>query len=272
MVYLWENLQDTTRLNAYLLINLSDDELKSFKKAFEFGTMAPFSTMLELVIQKPPADYLDKPHSYIRTKENEAGRTGPFILIDEQLRLKGAIWYVESFARTDEVEDGEAESTEVLWKILTKTESVPIASVNYEIANMSITEDLSNLGVDFPAPVDFEQPQVAGASEHDLDIPSFRYEQTAYLTAYPGEYEISTDPEVLKNFAPMPDRVCRLKEDVAKQVGIRTPTDWAFVSAAQPRQQKDGTMKEFPEGSVDIQHKYDPDFAWPPYKWPEGSL
>ncbi|KAI1087060.1 hypothetical protein F5B19DRAFT_476861 [Rostrohypoxylon terebratum] len=241
MVYLWESLQGPPKLNAYLLIDISDDELKSFKQKFEFGTMAPFSTMLELVIKKAPEDYLNKLHRYIRIKETEAGREDPFVLIDEQLKLKGAVWYVDNFAREDEVEDGVAESTEVLWKILTKTETLPIAHVNYDIANMSIEEDLGNLGVDYPVPVDFEQSEVAGATEHYLDIGEFRYDQTAYLTAYPGEYEISTDPEHRKCMAPMPDRVARLKEDVAKAAGIRD-LSWTFVSDAEPRKQKDGKM------------------------------
>ncbi|KAI0891433.1 hypothetical protein F4806DRAFT_482544 [Annulohypoxylon nitens] len=271
MVYLWEGLQGPTKLNAYLLTDISDDELKSFKQKFEFGTMAPFSTMLELVIQKAPEDYLNKPHGYIRIKETEAGRKGPFVLIDEQLKLKGAVWYVDNFASEDEVDDDVAESTEVVWKILTKTESLPVNHVNYDIANMSIEEDLGNLGVDFPVTVDFEQPEVAGATEHDLNIGEFRYDQPAYFTAYPGEYEISTDLEHRKNMAPMPDRVARLKEDVAKAAGIRD-TRWTFVSDAEPRKQRDSTVKEFPEGCVSFQHKYNPDFPWPPYKWPEESL
>ncbi|KAI0886886.1 uncharacterized protein GGS22DRAFT_118850 [Annulohypoxylon maeteangense] len=271
MVYIWENLLDNTKLNAYLMKDLSDGELKSFKKKFEFGTMAPFATMIELIIQKAPEDYLDKPHAYIRRKESEAGRTGPFVLIDELFLLKGAIWYVENFASEDEVEDEMAESTEVLSKILTKVENLPIASINYEIGNISIWEDLDNCGVEMPVKEDFEQPVILGDTEGDLNIPEYRYDQPASLTAYPGEYEISTDPEVLKDFSPLPERVGRLKEDVGKEVGIRG-TNWTFVSESRSRELKDGTMKEFPEGSVSLQHKYDPDFPWPAYKWPEGSL
>ncbi|KAI2471611.1 hypothetical protein F4781DRAFT_386804 [Annulohypoxylon bovei var. microspora] len=269
MVYIWPS-NDIPRLNAYLLKDLSDDELKLFKKAFEFGAMSSFNPLLELIIQKAPEDYLGKPHSYIRTKEDEAGHAGPFVLIDEQVVLKGAVWYVERFADEDEVDNEQAESTDVLWKILIKTEHLPISYVNYEISNIDIQEDLDGCGVEFPAKVNFKQPQVAGTSEYDLDIADFRHDQPAYLTAFPGEYEETTDEEVLKNFAPPPDRVGRLKEDVAKETGIKS--SWTSVRKAEPKELPDGTTKEFPEGSINLLHKYDPDFAWPPYEWPEKSL
>ncbi|KAI1456087.1 hypothetical protein F4805DRAFT_433821 [Annulohypoxylon moriforme] len=271
MVWFWDSYQGPPKLNAYLLKDLSDDELKAFKKEFEFGTMASFNTLLELVIKKAPEDYLGKPHAYIRRKETEAGRTDPFVLIDEQLALKNAIWYVQDFASDDEVEGELAVSTDVLWKILIKPDFLPIAYVNYDISNIDITEDLDNCGMETPADVDYEQPQVAGTSEHDLKIPEYRYDQPAYFTAYPGEYEITTDPEIIKRVSPQSDRLGRLKEDVAKASGIRG-ADWTLVRDAEPRKLNDGTTKEFPEGSVSLQHKYDPDFPWPPYVWPEGSL
>ncbi|KAI0114275.1 hypothetical protein F4776DRAFT_638962 [Hypoxylon sp. NC0597] len=267
MVFLWPNI-NIPRLNAYLLKDLSDDELKAFKKTFEFGTYAPFSTMLELVIKKAPEDYLNKPHSYIRRKEDEAGRTEPFVLIDEQAVLQDAVWYVDHFANEDEVDDGEAESTAVLWQILVKTDCLPITYVNYDIGNMSIQEDLGNCGVDLPAPEDYEQPEVWGSG--GLDIGDFRNSQNAWVTAEPGEFEESTDESLRKTYSPMPDRVARLKDDVAKQIGVKSR--WTICQKAQPKKLPDGTTKEFPEGSVVLQLTYDPDFSWPPYKWPEGSL
>ncbi|KAI1413427.1 hypothetical protein F5Y13DRAFT_29648 [Hypoxylon sp. FL1857] len=266
MVYLWQS-GETPQLNAYLLKDFTDEELASFKKTFEFGTYAPFATMLELIIQKQE-DYLNKPHSYIRAKENEAGRYDPFVLIDEQALQKGAVWYVAHFADDDEVEDGEAESTSVLWKILVQTDCLPITFVNYDIGNMSIQEDLGNCGVDLPVSEDYEQPEVWGSG--GLDIGDFRKSQNAWVTAEPGEFEESTDEDMRKRFMPMPEKVGRLKDDVAKQIGVKT--QWTICQKAGPKKLPDGTTKEFPEGSVVLQLKYDPDFPWPPYKWPEGSL
>lgn len=259
---------DTPRLNAYLLTDLSDDELKSFKKTFELGTYAPFNPILELVIKKPPEDYLNQSHAYIRTKETEAGRMDPFVLIDERAVKDGATWYVDRFADEDEVDEEQAESTSVLWQILVKTECLPITYVNYSIANITIEEDLDGCGVDFPVKENFEQPEICDAG--GLDIAQDRRTQDAWVTAEPGEFEVSTDEELRKNYAPMPDRVGRLKENVAKEAGLQNR--WAFCGNAGPRDLPDGTRKEFPEGSVVFQLYYDPDFDWPPYKWPEGSL
>ncbi|KAI1102122.1 hypothetical protein F4804DRAFT_277057 [Jackrogersella minutella] len=259
---------DIPRLNAYLLTDLSDDELSSFKKTFELGTYAPFNPILELVIKKAPEDYLGKPHSYMRTKEDSAGRVDSFVLIDERAVQEGAVWYVDRFADEDEVDEEQAESTSVLWQILVKTECLPLAYVNYSIGNMSIQEDLDSCGVDFPAKECFEQSEVYDCG--GLDVAAERHTQNAWATAEPGEFEVSTDEALRKNFAPMPDRVGRLKEDIAKQAGLRS--DWTFCGGAGPRDLPDGTKKEFPEGSVTLQLYYDPDFPWPPYKWPEGSL
>ncbi|KAI1397974.1 hypothetical protein F4819DRAFT_58065 [Hypoxylon fuscum] len=256
------------RLNAYLLKDLSDDELKAFKKAFEIGTCAPFSTKLELVIQKAPEDYLNRPHSYIRIKEDEAGRTGPFVLVDEQVTSKGAVWYVDHFAEQDEVDDGVAESTAVLWKILLKTECLPITWVNYDIANMSIQEDLDNCGVESPTPENFEQPEVWDID--GMDMEQERHRQDTWITAEPGEFEESTDEELRKNFSPMPDKVARLKEGLAEEVGL--VNRWTIPSKARSRKMPDGTTKGFPEGSVVLQLRLNADFPWPAYKWPEESL
>ncbi|OTA98698.1 hypothetical protein M426DRAFT_325768 [Hypoxylon sp. CI-4A] len=253
-----------TRLNAYLLVDLTDEQLNTFKKQFEYGTMATFATMLELIIKRAPADYLNKPHAYIRTKENEAGRDDPFVLIDEQVVSKNAIWYVEQFADETDVEDELAESTSVLWQILIETEHLPICYINYEVGNMDIREDLSNTGVDYLVPENYEQPNVATSA---LDMADFRRQQNADVIAEPGEYEISTDPKLLDSFAPRPESVARLKGDVAKKAGVLN--GWTFYENKVLERVSDG---EYPEGTITLQHLYyDPDFPWPAYEWPDES-
>ncbi|KAI8964154.1 hypothetical protein F5Y11DRAFT_316778 [Daldinia sp. FL1419] len=257
-------------LNAYLLTDLSDDELNSFKKAFEYGTFAPFGTMLELVIKKAPEDYLNKPHSYIREKETEAGRIHPFILIDEQLALKGAVWYVDDFARDYEVEGQESiAEASVLWEILVETESLAVAWANYDVGNIHIHEDLIDCGVDTPVRESFTQPKVHSCGHEDV-IEPLRYTHYRFITAEPDEFEESTDEEVLAKMAPRPDVAYRLKGDTASKLGVRN--DWVDGEKTERRALPDGTVKEFPIGSVTLSMKIDPDFAWPAYKWPEGSL
>ncbi|KAI8627124.1 hypothetical protein F5Y19DRAFT_180003 [Xylariaceae sp. FL1651] len=271
MVFIPPNT-NTPRLTAYLLAELPDAELQSFKRAFEFGTCAPFCPMLELVLQRAPRDYVDKPHGYVRLREDEAGRTAPFVLLDPgSAPAEGvaAVWYVDRFAGADEVADGLAEATSVAWRIPVKTECLAVMYVNYAIGNMSIREDLGNLGVRFPV-----REEYAVERAHDcggLDMERQYRSCSAYPVAYPGEFEESTDEEFRRRFLPVPAKVARFKEGVAESVGL-VNGDWSIPSPARSRRMPDGSLKEFPEGSVVLQTKYDPDFDWPEYKWPEGSL
>ncbi|KAI1082413.1 hypothetical protein F5B20DRAFT_531200 [Whalleya microplaca] len=266
MVFVPPN-DEIPRFNAYLLKPLSEVELKAFKRQFEIGTCAPFNTKLELVIKKAPEDYLNQPHSYIRIKENEAGRTDPFILIDERVVSDGAVWYVDRFADEDEVKEGMAQSTSVLWQILLKTDCLALTWVNYDIVNMTIQEDLGNCGVELPAPENFEQPEIWDIG---MDMEKEMYEQDIWITAGPDEIEESTDRKLRDKFLPRPKRVARLKEGLAEEVGLINR--WTIPSEAEPWEFPDGSTKEFPKGSVVLQLKYNPEFAWPAYKWPEESL
>ncbi|KAI1162526.1 hypothetical protein F5B18DRAFT_623303 [Nemania serpens] len=267
MVFIPSNIK-IPRLNAYLVVELDSDELQSLKRAFEFGTCAPFNPRLELVIKKAPQDYIDKPFGYIRFKENEAGRTKPFVLIDTRLQEQGAVWYVANFASDEDVKDKMAESTSVVWKIPLKTECLPITFVNYDIANKDIREDLGNLGVNFPVKEDYEVEVDCDCG--GLDIGRERKSQQVWATAYPDEYEESTDEDLRRNYMPRPKKVARLKEGIADKAGVINR--WTIPTEARARKMKDGSMKEFPKGSVVLQLTYNTDFNWPEYKWPEGSL
>lgn len=266
MVYIppWS---DTPRLNAYVLPSFPIDELAALKRAFELGTCAPFSTMLELVIQHAPADYADATFEDMRKKENEAGRKDAFVIIDARGAggREGVVWYVDQFATQDEVDDGEATSTDVVWRIPVKTECLALMWVNYDIANMSLQEDLTNLDVDFPVDVGYEVNEVDDCG--GLDMMEQRYGKDTLVIAYPGEFEESTDEAHRKNYMPRPDKVARLKEGLAETVGL--VNRWTIPGTAQARNAPEGG---FPEGSISLQLSFDPDFNWPEYKWPEGSL
>ncbi|CEI65618.1 hypothetical protein FVEN_g8875 [Fusarium venenatum] len=256
------------RLTTYLVTELTNDELKVIKSAFELGACSKFSPLLELKIVRAPEDYWGKSHQYIRTKENEAGREEAFTVIDDEAKERGAIWYIDQFADEEQVEDGEAESTDAVFKILIQTEALALAQVNYAIANSSIGEDLDNCAVDSPLTNDFHQPDLHDCGGFDwVEQQKF---QDAWVTAEPGEYEESTDDERRNNFMPRPDKVARLKEDVAQSVGL--VSSWSIPSEARSIEYEDGTKKEFPPGSVVLQQRYDPEFPWPEYQWPEGSL
>jgi hypothetical protein len=255
-------------LTAYLVTHLTDNELRAFKSAFELGACSRFSPLLHLKIVRAPEAYWGKTHQYIRSQEDEAGRDDPFGLIDDEAKERGAIWYIDRFFDEDEVADELAESTNVVMKILIKTEAFALAHVNYVIANMSIIEDLGNCSVDTPITNDFNQPELDDCG--GMDFEDEQWHQDAYIIAEPGEFEESTDGKLLDNFGPRPEKVVRLRKDVAQAVGL--VSDWTFHGDAESIDLRNGEKKQFPPGSVALQQRYNPDFAWPEYKWPEGSL
>ncbi|KAF2971923.1 hypothetical protein GQX73_g1669 [Xylaria multiplex] len=261
---------DVPRLNAYLLSSFPHEELEPLKRAFELGTAAPFATMLELVIRRAPADYEGKSHEYMRREEDKAGREGPFIVIDSRGAggRDGAVWYVDRFADEDEVEEGIAESTDMVWKIPVKTECLALKYVNYDALNISLQEDLGHLGVEEPLNQGYEFPTADDCA--GLDMLEQRASKYAHAVAVPGEFEESTEKSLRENMRPEPAKVARLKGAVAEAAGL--VSDWTFCSEALPERLPDGAKKTFPEGSIILLATYNPNFGWPEYKWPEGSL
>jgi hypothetical protein len=256
-----------TCLTAYLVAPLTNDELAKVKAEFELGACSKFNPLLELKIVRPPDDYIGK-SQYMRAKENEAGRENAFVVIDEDALDRQAVWYVDAFADAEAVENGAAESTEVVMKILVKTECLALSQINYEIANIDIEEDLDNSGVERPLKNDFEQPEVSDCG--GLDMKEEQKYQDVVVTAEPGEFEETWEPALLENFSPQPDKLGKLKDEVARAAGLLAP--WSFSSKSEPLDMPDGSKKTFPTGSVVLQQKYDPDFPWPKYRWPNGSL
>ncbi|KAM0241441.1 hypothetical protein ACHAP5_007638 [Fusarium lateritium] len=255
-------------LKVYLVTYITDNELKAFKSAFELGACSRFSPILQLKIVRAPEHYWRQPHQYIRCQEDDAGREGPFGLLDDEAKDRGGMWYIDRFFGEDEVTDGVAESTVVVKKILIKTEAFALAHVNYDIANSSITEDLGNCSAEVPITNDFNQPDLFDCG--GIDFEDQQWHQDTWATAEPGEFEESTEEKLRDDFMPSPGRVARLKEDIAQAVGLLSR--WTIPSDARPIDLGDGKKKEFPQGSVILQQRYDPEFAWPEYKWPEGSL
>ncbi|KAI1742452.1 hypothetical protein F4680DRAFT_32740 [Xylaria scruposa] len=259
------------RLRAYLLPSFPLSELPAFKQAFEFGTCAPFYPMLELVIAHAPADWAGQTFEYMRRKEDEAGREAPFVVVDERGAggRDSAVWYVEHFATEDEVEDGEAASTSVVWRIPVKTDCLALMWVNYDIANMSLQEDLCNLGVELPVDTNYDVPEVDNCG--GLDMEGERKVKKTIVVAEPGEFVESSDEALTNVYRPRPPkRVARLKEGLAETAGL--VNEWSIPTSVRSWNKPDGTKRQFPEGSIELYLKFDPDFDWPEYKWPEGSL
>ncbi|KAF6831443.1 hypothetical protein CPLU01_06728 [Colletotrichum plurivorum] len=255
------------RITAYMALDVSPEDLEGIKQAFELGACSRFSPILEMVIKDEPS-YHKMSHPDIRRAEDEAGRAEPFVVIDQRAISDGAVWYVDAFATDDQVEDGAVESTKVLLEILVKTECLALTYVNYDIANMDIVEDLGNCGAEIPLSEGYEQETISDCG--GLDMKDQERHQAVWVTAEPGEFEESTDPDKCGRFMPRPEKVARLLKKVAEENGIIA--DWTIPSPVKTRKLRDGTEKTFPDGSVVLQHKWDPDFPWPKYRWPEDSL
>ncbi|GKU12014.1 hypothetical protein FLAG1_11524 [Fusarium langsethiae] len=259
---------DVTCLTAYLVAPLTDDELAKVKAAFEIGACSRFNPILELKIVRAPDDYVGKSHQYMRAREDEAGRDEGFVVIDENAIKRHAVWYVDSFADEDAVENGEAESTDVVMKILVKTECLALTYINYEVGNIGIGEDLENAGVEGRVKNDFVQPEVSDCG--GMDMKEQQRDQAVEVTVEPGDFEETRDKDILKRFSPQPKKLAKVKDDVARATGILP--SWTWIQKPEPVEMPDGSEKTFPKGSVTLQQHYDPDFDWPEYKWPDGSL
>ncbi|RFU79369.1 hypothetical protein TARUN_2824 [Trichoderma arundinaceum] len=266
MVFLTPN-DNLPLLTCYLLSKISSDELQTFKSAFELGNHARINPMLEIKIVHPPEDYLGQTHEYIRRKEDEAGRDGPFLILDDKAIENNAVWYISYFADDEPIEIRAAESTAVLWKMLVRTDKLAMVYVNYSIGNSSLQEDLGNCGVDFPVKEGFEQLKVF---DYEMDMRKEEYRLPVWIRAEPGEYEVNKGGEELGDYIAPPNSYARLKDGLGDEIGI--VNDWTTFYPSGPFPMSDGTKKEFPEGTMVLQLKYNPDFPWPAYKWPEGSL
>jgi hypothetical protein len=253
-------------LTCYLLADISEEQLQAFKAAFELGNFARFSPMLKIKIVRPPEDYIGKSHEYIRRKEDEAGREEVFLILDDKAVENDAVWYIKWFA-DDEPGDGYAESSAVLWKILIRTDKLATVYVNYSIGNTSLEENLGNCGVDFPVKEGYEQPKVFN---YEMDMQKQQYSQPTWVNAEPHEFEYNKGGEKFGDYIAPPRTLARLKDEIAKEAGVLN--DWVTAYPAHPLQMSDGKKKEFPEGTMVLQLKVNPDFPWPPFEWPTGSL
>src|SRR5687768_5562226 len=110
------------------------------------------------------------------------------------------------------VENGEAESTEVVIKILVRTECLALVYINW-IDNTSIDEDLDYAQVERPLKNDFWQPKICDCG--GMDMNAQQWCQDVDVTAEPGEFEETREPSLLEDFSPEPERLGRLKDEVA---------------------------------------------------------
>ncbi|ORX96634.1 hypothetical protein BCR34DRAFT_593772, partial [Clohesyomyces aquaticus] len=123
------------KLTAYLTTTSppSPTQLSLIHSSFSLGAYSRFPTPIaELhILANPSYASASLSHASMRRAESAAGSSAPFLVIDDETLTDGGVWYISDFATEDEVEDGEAESTDVLVKIRVRIEHVPVMHVNY---------------------------------------------------------------------------------------------------------------------------------------------
>lgn len=263
-------IENAPVLEAFLLTDLSVEQLDKIHAHFERGSGAKFHRPFVNLFISSDAGYHGKSPAFIRRDRDNRNKEGPFLLIDSQTPETESVLYVDTFASQDQVEDGEAASTEVLWTIRTKTMHIPLMWANLDCGNMDIVEALDGLGVEFPIEQNYEQREIyetgVNVDEETSEISS------TLVVAWPDEIEESRKEEDRRKFGmDAPEKVVRLKEDVARKYGL--VSEWWVPVPAKPERDANGTVvREYPEECVELQVNFDPEFQWPPYPKLEGSL
>lgn len=265
MVYNPDLYRDKERFLGILIGDLTSAQLDAVQVLFGTGAnMCSPNPSGQLFIQDK-RDLSDVSHASLRRVFAEAE---PLLVIDAQTPIDGGIWYLDSFAEQFDVDGGIAENLDTLYKIRMDIRDVVIQHANYSIANTDIRNDLDNVDVPYPTPEDFVQDKIFCTG---FDHIKERYMNPTWVTATPDELEESSDARDLDNFMPRPETVYRIKEDVAREAGLRSA--WMIASDRSGEVElPNGTKIIFPPGSKVVQSTYDPDIVVPVYKRPEGSL
>jgi len=260
---------DADTLKAFLVTDLSSSQLDTFKRAFEKGAKVHLNLMLNLKIIRAPETYLNASHAYIRTQETAAGNTDPFVLIDDNVVEKNAVWYVAGFADEIDVEAGFAESEDVLMRALVRTEALAISHVCWQEGNPPMGEELEALDPDLmPLRIESVQSEPVGA-DNDEEDEQWSADEIEVI-AEAGEYETTSDEEIRSNMSPMPRQAVRLLPSVARRENLISDWTWDLEGGGSATTDSSGEI--LPTGSVRMSAKYDPDVPRVHYQWPEGSL
>ena len=260
---------DADTLKAFLVADLSSSQLDTFKLAFEKGAKVHLNPMLHLKIIRAPDRYLNASHGYIRTQETERGNTDPFVVIDNNVVEKNAVWYVADFADENDVEAGFADSEDVLMRALVRTKSLAISHVCWQEGNPPMGEELEALDPDLmPLRIDSVQSEPVGADDDEGDEQWSADEIEVIAEA--GEYETTSDYEICSNLSPMPRQAVRLLPFVARRENLIS--EWTWDLEGHRFATPDSSGESLPAGSVRMSAKYDPDVPRVHYQWPKGSL
>ncbi|THY36159.1 hypothetical protein D6D01_00676 [Aureobasidium pullulans] len=262
------DLGDADTLKAYLVTQLSDNELQNFKRAFEKGAKVYLRPVMHLKIIQAPVNYTNASHAHMRAQENKSGNTEPFVVIDQDVVDKGAVWYVADFADDFDVQCNFAASKKVLMKALVRTEHLGISHVCWSEGNPPMGEELECLDENItPLRLDSEQSQALGADDDEEELWST---DEVEVVAEHEEYETTTDPEILSSMGSPPRKAVRLVPAIAQQENLIS--NWTWPESIREILTPDGGRQTFPARRTCLAARFDPQVPRLRYEWPEGSL
>jgi hypothetical protein len=134
--------EEADTLIALLVTKLSASQLEESKRAFEDGAKIHLRPMMYLQITLAPDNYTNATLAHMRIMEDQAGNTNSFVVIDKNGGEQGAVWYVADFADENDVENGFAESQDVLMRALVRRERVEITHICWQQGNPPMAEEL----------------------------------------------------------------------------------------------------------------------------------
>lgn len=249
-------------IHAILTADLTSAQLSTVHERFALGAMmdSPYPRHQLYITDKRAWASLSHLEIWHKTPrhDDEPGYF-PIIIVDAETPNDNAVWFIDRIADQFDVDQNIAESLNTLFKVRMDLNDIVLSYVNYEIANTDIREAMDAVGVPYPTPEDFTQ-----GKPYSLDFDPFRsrYMCPTWVTAEPDDMEESKDLKDRSNFRPLPEVVYRLKEDVAREHGLKS--NWATGSDEQDHR--------FPKGSKILQLEYDPEHVTPRYEKPEESL
>jgi len=257
--------RDKERYLGILIADLTPTQLDAVQELFGIGANMCSPYPAEQLFIEDKRDLSNPSHADLRRLFPEAE---PLLVIDAQTPIDDGVWYLDRFAEQFDVDEGLAENLNTLYKIRIDIRDVVITHMNYNIANTDIRNDLETVDVPCPIPEILVQNKIFCMG---FDHIKYRYVSPTWVIAIPDELEESTNGRDLDNFIPRPEVVYRIKEDIAREAGLKSA--WMIASDRSGEVKlPNGTKIALPPRSKVVQSTYDPDVAMPVYQKPEGSL
>ncbi|KAF2828378.1 hypothetical protein CC86DRAFT_444633 [Ophiobolus disseminans] len=212
MVHNSDLTREKIPIDAILVADLTPAQLDTVQEKFGNGAILCNPFLAEQLFIHDKREWSSCSLADLKRKMPD---TCPLLVVDLHTPNDGAVWYIEDFANQQDVDGGIVENTNTLFKICMKLEDVVISYMNFEVASTSTDENLSQIGIFCPILEEFTQDKL-----YTLGFDC--YLNPTWVTTSLDEIEEGTELDTLMNLLPLPTKVYRLKEDVARSNGLKS--------------------------------------------------